>query len=122
MTSIVQIVFISFAIALIVIVLLQQSKSSGMGSLGGGGGTVFGAKGAGSFLYKTTRFLAAGFLFSALLLGYVLNKNASSGNILQKTPLEAAQKVDAALDVPAVKVDNVGSAANTENLDTTTKP
>lgn len=113
MTSIVQIIFISFAIALSVIVLLQQSKSSGMGSLGGGGGTVFGAKGAGSFLYKTTRFLAAGFLLSALLLGYVLNKNVSSGNILQKAPLDSAQKIEAGLDVPAVSVDNVPPVSNT---------
>lgn len=118
MTSIVQIIFISFAIALSVIVLLQQSKSSGMGSLGGGGGTVFGAKGAGSFLYKTTRFLAAGFLLSALLLGYVLNKNVSSGNILQKAPLDSAQKIETGLDVPAVSVDNAQPVLNT----TSSKP
>ncbi|MBR1374875.1 MAG: preprotein translocase subunit SecG [Cardiobacteriaceae bacterium] len=82
--SIAQVIFVGTSIALIVLVLLQQSKGAGIGASFGAGAsaTVFGARGAGSFLYKLTRFLALVFFVSALAIGYVMNKEATSGNIL----------------------------------------
>ena len=55
-----QIIFLATAIGLSVLILLQQSKGAGIGASFGAGasGTVFGARGAGSFLYKLTRILA----------------------------------------------------------------
>ncbi|MBP3195257.1 MAG: preprotein translocase subunit SecG [Cardiobacteriaceae bacterium] len=82
--SIAQVIFVGTSIALIVLVLIQQSKGAGIGASFGAGAsaTVFGARGAGSFLYKLTRFLALVFFVSALAMGYVMNKEATSGNIL----------------------------------------
>ncbi len=111
--AIAQIIFIGTAIALSVLILLQQSKDGGMGASFGGGAssTVFGARGAGSFLYKLTRALAIVFFISALTMGYIQNKEAASGNILQNNQLET-EKTDTAVDVPATETDN--SAPNSD--------
>ena len=116
--TLVQVIFIITALALCDLILLQQPKSGGgMGALSGGASsTVFGARGAGSFLYKTTRFLAGIFFVGALLLGYLQNKDAANhGNssILSNTQLET-QKQESALDIPPVSVDNARPAENTD--------
>lgn len=53
------------AIAIVVLVLLQQGKGANMGvSFGAGASnTVFGSKGAASFLFKMTVFFTAVFFF-----------------------------------------------------------
>ncbi|MCP3680437.1 MAG: preprotein translocase subunit SecG [Gammaproteobacteria bacterium] len=65
-----------FAIALVALVLVQQGKGAGMGaSLGGGASqTVFGSRGAGSFLLKLTCGLAALFFATSLTLSYLANR------------------------------------------------
>ena len=116
--TLVQVIFFIASLALCALILLQQPKSNGgMGALSGGASsTVFGARGAGSFLYKTTRFLAAVFFVGALLLGYLQNKevaNHGDSNILNNTQLET-QKQESALDIPPVGVDNARPASNTD--------
>lgn len=60
-------------IALIVVVLLQRGKGSDIGAaLGGGGGqTVFGARGAGNFLTRLTTGAAVVFMLTSLSLAYL---------------------------------------------------
>lgn len=61
-------------ILLMIVILLQSSKGGGLaGVFGGGGamGTVFGGRGAASFLSKVTTVLAAIFLGLALLISYI---------------------------------------------------
>ncbi|ASG68786.1 preprotein translocase subunit SecG [Francisella halioticida] len=67
------------AIAIVVLVLLQQGKGANMGvSFGGGASnTVFGSKGAASFLFKMTVFFTALFFLCCLSLGY-LGKSSNS--------------------------------------------
>lgn len=110
-----QIIFIGTAIALSILVLLQQSKSGGMGaSLGAGAsGTIFGARGAGSFLYKATRILAIIFFVSALAMGYVQNKTANGGNILQQNQFDDKKDLGA-LDVPQTDAHNKKPASDTD--------
>lgn len=61
------------AIAIVVLVLLQQGKGADMGvSFGGGASnTVFGSKGAASFLFKATVFFTGLFFVCCLTLGYL---------------------------------------------------
>lgn len=112
--TIAQVIFLVVAIALGVIILLQHSKGAGMGASFGSGasGTVFGARGSGSFLYKLTRVLAALFFISALLLGYLQNKAANQDSILANSAL-AEKKVEATVDVPPPSTDNSAPASNT---------
>ncbi len=102
-----QILFIGTAIALGIIILLQQSQGAGIGASFGAGasGTVFGAKGAGSFLYKLTRILALIFFVSALAMGYLQNQAANGPGILQQTQLATPQETEA-VDVPVFAEDN----------------
>lgn len=113
-TLIVQIIFITTAIALSILILLQQSKGADLGASFGAGAsaTVFGAKGAGSFLYKLTRFLAFVFFISALMMSYTQNRSVTGTSILQQTQLEI--KKDAAeIDVPVSGKDNASPASDT---------
>lgn len=57
-------VHVVIAVALVVLILLQQGKGAEAGAAFGGGAsqTVFGSRGSGNFLSRTTGILAAGFL------------------------------------------------------------
>ena len=117
--QLVQIIFLLASLALCALILLQQPKSGGgIGALGGGGAssTVFGARGASSFLYKTTRFLAAVFFVGALLLGYLQNREAQrdSSILNQQAVVQEAEKSEAALDIPTAGMDNPPPASNTD--------
>ena len=65
-------------LSIIGLVLLQQGKGADMGAAFGAGsaGTVFGARGGGSFLSRTTAILAAGFFLNSILLSSPLVRTA----------------------------------------------
>ena len=71
------------AIAVVVLVLLQQGKGANMGvSFGAGASnTVFGSKGAASFLFKMTVFFTAVFFVCCLTLGYLGKSKATTANV-----------------------------------------
>ena len=70
MFSALLIVQVLIALAIIALVLLQQGKGADMGAAFGAGsaGTVFGARGGGSFLTRTTAVLATLFFLNSILL------------------------------------------------------
>ncbi len=66
-------------IALILIVLLQRGKGADMGSaFGGTSQTVFGSRGATSFLTKVTAAAAIIFMFRSLILAFLFGKGSTS--------------------------------------------
>ena len=84
MTAILMFLFIMVCFGLILVILLQSSKGGGLsGAFGGGGGAgaVFGGRGAGNFLTKTTGGLAIAFLGIALLLSF-LNRGGGESQSL----------------------------------------
>ena len=88
-------------IGLIISVLLQSSKGEGLaGAFGGGGmtGTVFGGRGAATFLAKATTVLAISFFASALILSFM---NPSIGTATGQLQGESAVQ-EAAGELPAV--------------------
>jgi preprotein translocase subunit SecG len=67
---------------LILVVLIQPGKSGGMGALSGAAATqVFGGRGAGNVLTKTTWVTAAIFFFTSVTLAYF---SSSTGDSLEK--------------------------------------
>ena len=68
------------AVALIGFVLIQHGKGADTGAAFGSGAssTVFGSRGSGNFLTRTTTVLAAIFLANSLFLGY-LSSNMAKG-------------------------------------------
>ena len=85
MTALLMFLFVIICFGLILVILLQSSKGGGLGgAFGGGGGmgAVFGGRGAGDFLSKTTGWLAVGFLGIALLLSFLSRGGGDSQGLV----------------------------------------
>lgn len=101
------IIHVIVSILLIVVILLQSSKGGGLaGVFGGGGGmgTVFGGRGAASFLQKATTILAAIFLGLALLVSYIDKGKPIDENVVAEE-LERARASSPAASLPVVPTD-----------------
>ncbi len=78
------IVHILLALGLIALILMQHGKGADAGAAFGAGasGSVFGARGANSFLYKLTASLAFGFFLTSLTLAYLATNDDGANNQL----------------------------------------
>ncbi len=78
MFSILLSIQILVSVSIIALVLLQQGKGADMGAAFGSGssGTVFGARGSGSFFTRATGVLAAVFFINCLLIASPLVRDA----------------------------------------------
>ena len=91
MITVIQILCVVLAIAIVALVLLQQGKGSDLGSAFGGGSSnsMFGALGPSNFLGKLTSFLAASWLILTLFLAY-LYKTDNISEVFDSTLIEEA--------------------------------
>jgi len=84
------------SVAIISLVMLQQGKGADMGAGFGSGasGTVFGARGSGSFFTKATGILAAVFFINCLLIASpLIRKSSHTGESLaDKLEQQATQQ------------------------------
>lgn len=90
--SIIVIVHLLVAIAVIVLVLIQHGKGADMGASFGGGAsnTVFGSQGSANFLSRTTAVLVAVFFITSIGLAYYA-KSKSSASLFDRTAPVATQ-------------------------------
>lgn len=88
MHTIVLILHILIAFALIGLILIQQGKGADAGSGFGAGssGTVFGARGSASFLSRMTAALAAVFFVTSMVLGYFATQPQGPTSVIQNGP------------------------------------
>ena len=99
METLVWIVHIIVAIAVIALVLLQHGKGADMGAAFGSGssGSLFGATGSANFLSRTTAVLASLFFVSSLGLAYFgLQQHKPAASVLDRTALPATTAKPAA--------------------------
>ncbi|MCE2510319.1 MAG: preprotein translocase subunit SecG [Alphaproteobacteria bacterium] len=95
MTTILLVIHLLLAIALVGMVLLQRSEGGGLGIGGGGaGGGLFTTKETANLLTRTTAILAACFMATSLTLAILANKSSKPTSILdvetpETTPFEA---------------------------------
>lgn len=85
--NILLVVLIVVSVAMIVLILMQQGKGADAGAAFGSGasGTVFGARGAATFLSRTTAVLATIFFLTALALAYlVADQKTTSGSVMDQ--------------------------------------
>lgn len=117
METVVLIVHILLAVALISLILLQQGKGAEMGAAFGSGAssTVFGSRGAASFITRATSLLATGFFLTSLALAYFAiqasgGQQTGIGSVLERVDSDAPvvqdmpsipQGGEPAADVPA---------------------
>ncbi len=101
--TILLVVLVCVALALIGLVLIQQGKGADAGASFGSGAsqTVFGSAGSGNFLTKSSWSLGIVFFACCLALGYIARQNAvNAGRIdFSETPVEQVAP-NAASDVP----------------------
>jgi preprotein translocase subunit SecG len=80
MSTVLLLIHVMVAVALVGIVLLQRSEGGalGIGGGGGGGGGFMTGRGAGSALTKTTAILAACFFVTSLSLSILASRNVDT--------------------------------------------
>ena len=86
-------VHIVLALLLIGIILMQQGKGATAGAAFGSGAssTVFGSRGSGSFLTRTTALLATLFLSNSLLLAYLYGQALDQASLLDRISAPASE-------------------------------
>ena len=91
-------IHIVVAVLLILIVLMQQAKGAGLSPVFGGGQSVFGARGATSFLSRMTAVFAILFMITSILLALTPKFRTAGGGIEQDlrkdlAPMETAPEL-----------------------------
>ena len=97
--TILNVVYVLIAIAMIALILMQRGAGAQAGSGFGAGAsaTVFGSRGAGNFLSKTTKWLAIAFFAISLFMGWNATHNMRS----KPAATTAAQDLGLMSSVPA---------------------
>lgn len=94
------------AVALIGLVLIQHGKGADMGAAFGSGasGTVFGARGSGSFITRATGVLAMLFFVISLVLAYLAGHAGGEKSVADQVPAAQVQPAgpESAPDVPVL--------------------
>jgi preprotein translocase subunit SecG len=113
LTSVLIVLHVLVALAIIGLVLLQHGKGADMGSGFGGGasGSLFGATGSANFLSRSTAVLAAIFFILSLSLAYVATRRPAEegGGVIDvirkqqpaEKPAPKAEEKPAAQPAPA---------------------
>jgi len=110
METLVWVVHIIVAIALIALVLLQHGKGADMGAAFGSGssGSLFGATGSANFLSRSTAVLASLFFLTSLGLAYFgLQQHKPAASVLDRTVVPATTQP--AVPAQQVPEKNAGS-------------
>ncbi len=83
MTTVLLIIHLMIAAALVGVVLLQRSEGGALG-IGGGGGFMTG-RGAANFLTRVTASLAAAFFATSLLLTLLASRSTAPGSLFDRS-------------------------------------
>ena len=104
MYTLLLIVQVALAIGLIGLILIQHGKGADAGAAFGSGAssTVFGARGAGSFLTRTTAILATLFIANSLLLStpLILGDRSAPASVTERFNEPAGERAPAPSDLP----------------------
>lgn len=114
MDTVLLVIHLMVAVALILVVLMQRSAQDGGGLMGGGGtmGGLFTSRGSANLLSRTTAILATLFLSLSLILGIIAGQQHKGESIAEKleampvsteAPVIDAESKDAVTPVPTEK-------------------
>lgn len=83
METIILVIHLILAVALVGAVLIQRSEGGGLGIGGGGaGGGLMSVRGTANLLTRVTAILAAGFMVTSLVLAIIAGNRSTPGSIL----------------------------------------
>lgn len=97
-------IFLLIAVFQTIIILMQASKGGGLaGSFGGSTmGTVFGSRGAATFLSKLTAILAASFMVMALILGLMKSASGPTSSLVGQEREERQVRTPSPADIAPI--------------------
>jgi preprotein translocase subunit SecG len=90
MGTILLIVHLLIALALVGVILLQRSEGGALGIGGGGFGGLMTGRSSSNLLTRTTAFLATGFIATSLLLAIVASHQTAPRSILDQPSAPAS--------------------------------
>src|SRR6185295_19559009 len=90
MQTVLLVIHLIIAIALIGVVLLQRSEGGALGIGGGGGGSLFSARGVGNTLTRTTAILAVLFFLTSIGLT-LLARHTGGGSLFDRPATQQNQ-------------------------------
>ena len=101
--QVILIIHILLALSLVTLILMQHGKGADAGAAFGAGasGSVFGARGANSFLYKLTASIATGFFLTSLVLAYLATNERGTSGVSQSVMQQSEQSTTLS-DVPTI--------------------
>ena len=110
MTTILLIIHLLIALALVGVILLQRSEGGALGIGGGGGGGAGGGLGgfmsgraSANLLTRTTAFLAVGFIATSLTLAILAGNARTTTSITDVPPAQTEPAVPSTPAVPLAK-------------------
>ena len=107
METVLLVIHLILAIALVVAVLLQRSEGGGLGIGGGGGANIGGfmsVRGTANFLTRATAVLAALFMVTSLSLAILAGNRSAPKSVLDvPVPAETEQPAQKETNVPLSK-------------------
>jgi preprotein translocase subunit SecG len=102
MATVLLIIHIMIALAMIGLVLLQRSEGGALGIGGGGGGGFMTGRGAANFLTRATAGLAAAFFTTSLVLSLIASQPGRDRSILDQGPAPVTQPAKTPKSLPQV--------------------
>lgn len=122
-------VMVVLGIVIVALILLQQGKGADAGAAFGSGasGTVFGARGSGGFLTRTTGVLMALFMVLAVVMAWMAQHGSVQGSSLMsgvgtQATAPAPAPVRAHQSAPAVRTTSLPSTTSGAGAGTTARP
>jgi preprotein translocase subunit SecG len=109
MQTILVVVHLFVAVGLVGLVLIQHGKGADAGAAFGSGasGTVFGARGSGSFLTRATAILAVVFFLTSLTLAWYAMQTTDRPGLMEQAADSESEVVEEVLPAPASEVPEV---------------
>lgn len=104
MDTVLVMIHLGIAVALVVLVMMQQGKGADMGAAFGNGAsqTVFGSQGSGSFLTRTTAVLATVFFLTSLSLAYFSGQSNDAVSVVDVNAIPKVEVLGSPSDAPVI--------------------
>jgi len=93
MESVILVIHLLIALALVGVILIQRSEGGGLGIGGGNMGGMMTARGTANLLTRTTGILAGCFMATSLILAILAGSHSQPASIIDSLPATPAQPV-----------------------------
>lgn len=105
MYTLILVVHVIAAIAIVVLILLQQGKGASMGASFGAGAsqTIFGSQGSGNFFSRMTAIIATVFFITSFGLAYFARENAMVRDVGIPVLEQEIPEIEETSDVPVLE-------------------